>query len=758
MRDARRAGTWSLDRGLAGAATGAVLALSVAACVRKVWAADFWWQHAGGRWIAEHGWPTLDVFSYTARDRPWMELRWLFCVAQYRIEAWAGTGGLIALKWMAVVAAFALVSLPVSRGRARLTVAAVLTVALLASSQRFFVRPELVSYLFIGVFVWVLARYRDAGGRRSLLALPLLQVLWVNSHPLFIFGPLLIGLMLTVTLAGPLFGRRTEVAGPGRARDLAVVLVAAALACLINPYGLQGALHPFLLFSEMRASVFSETISELRSPFTFGSTYSAVFWYKVLIGLCAASAVINLRRLDPFWTIFCVSQFYLSTLSIRNLPFFCLAAVPFVVSNLDRSALLDAWRQRAVVPAVRRGVATLVIGVCVFYAWRMATDRMSVRQNDSNQFGVGFAAHRFPEKSADFILRQGTGGHVYATLLESAYLLSRGVAVFADPRLEVYGEALFSRYLAAQSGASAWREAVEQYDIRTALVDLRSGLCRFLLHAPDWRLAYFDSVAAVFVRADQPVNAIETPEDFAVALRALRDELPHPRPYAAAGLFERVTIPRPYLALADFLIAAGRTQEAGVWLEDARAAGPFLPGLTERRLHLAESAGDWSAVVRLAGEALAESPGDPGLMVRLGEAHYRLSESRQASEWLTRSLSGLPDRALTWSTLGRIALERQDLVEAERCFERAVELAPQEAVYHSSLGRVLILAGRRAEAIAALRRALDLDPNNLSVIRDLAQLNALEGAHAAASRLVARGLQLDPASPELLDLKARLGY
>ena len=291
---------------MVGAALGAVLALSVAACVRKIWAADFWWQHAAGRYVAENGWPTLDVFSYTAADRPWMEMRWLFCLAQYRAEEWFGPGALIVLKWLAVVAAFALVSLPVARRESRLTLAAIWTVALLASSQRFFVRPELVSYVLIGFFVWVLHSWVQATRSgsdsrwpiRALYLLPVVQVLWVNAHPLFVFGPLLVGLGLTVALgrlALSKVGSDARVAAVRDARTLGAVLAATTLACLLNPYGVQGALHPLLLFSEMRGSIFSEAISELRSPFSFGAAYTAVFWYKALIGLCVVSAAVNLR-------------------------------------------------------------------------------------------------------------------------------------------------------------------------------------------------------------------------------------------------------------------------------------------------------------------------------------------------------------------------------------------------------------------------------------------------------------------------------
>ena len=54
--------------GLAGAAL-----LSLATCLRRVWAADVWWQARTGRYVLEQGWPDLDPFSYVAAA-PWIEL------------------------------------------------------------------------------------------------------------------------------------------------------------------------------------------------------------------------------------------------------------------------------------------------------------------------------------------------------------------------------------------------------------------------------------------------------------------------------------------------------------------------------------------------------------------------------------------------------------------------------------------------------------------------------------------------------------
>ena len=56
---------------------GCLLALAV----HRLFGYDLWWQLATGAWIMENGLPSTDPFSYAFPDRPWIEPRWLYCVA-----------------------------------------------------------------------------------------------------------------------------------------------------------------------------------------------------------------------------------------------------------------------------------------------------------------------------------------------------------------------------------------------------------------------------------------------------------------------------------------------------------------------------------------------------------------------------------------------------------------------------------------------------------------------------------------------------
>jgi tetratricopeptide (TPR) repeat protein len=232
---------------------------------------DIWWHLKAGQWIwAQAKVPTHDPFTFTSSDRPWIDLHWLF---QLMLAAAFAAGGVRGMILMAS-GLFAGVVLTVVLARDRrwpcwLLVACWLP-AVVAMSQRSAPRPELLSLLGIALYLAVLRRADEAP--EVAWSLPTIQVVWVNSHGLFVLGPIVLVAYLADQLVGSMrrlaTGSRLQQAGRWwRWGHFGGAAVMVGVACLLNPYGLRGAVFPLELLPKISDSggVYKANILEYMS-------------------------------------------------------------------------------------------------------------------------------------------------------------------------------------------------------------------------------------------------------------------------------------------------------------------------------------------------------------------------------------------------------------------------------------------------------------------------------------------------------------
>jgi len=728
----------ALDRTLLALAAASILVLLTAACFRRVWEADFFWQWKTGELVARVGPPKVDTLSYVSAGRPWIEMRWLYCRMLYGVVAVAGIPGAVAGKWLAVLAAFVLATAVSPWRRATVAACAVLPVAILAASQRFFVRPELATFLFFPLFVYVLVRSRQGSGR-LLYVLPPLQALWANLHTLFLLGPAVTALFVAVEAVR--FRRQPE-----KLLRPAAVLVATCAACLLTPYGWTGVRFGVGLLFELRDPVYQRMAAEFLPTLRFGQRYVAVVFFETLLGMAALVTVLRLRRLDPFLSFLLLSQLALALLSIRNLPLFCLAAVPFVITH---AAPTDAWPG-----ALRRTALAGCLCLSLAASWALTTDRLYVWQHDTNQFGAGLAAHRFPVEAARYVRERLRPRALFHPMFEGSYLVAQGVPSFVDPRLEVHGRAHLARYARMMEDAAAWKEALAHFRFDGALVDLASPFLRHLVDRKQWSLVYFDDVEAVFARA----GAAAPLSDAEVDARAadLRASLGTPRPYPEAGVLERVASPAPFLRVARFLVDLGRPAQAEPFAQAALAAYPRVFGAHEVLGRSAEARQDLAHALEEYRLELARDPANLLARRQAGLVAFRLGRADDALPLLTAAVERVPADAEVWGVLTKIHADAGRIPAALASAQRAAALAPGNASYQSNLGRLSAVAGHLDQGIAALRRAAALTPGQADLHRDLAILLARSGRRDEARAALAQALALTPADPELQRLRREI--
>jgi hypothetical protein len=552
---------------------------------------DFWWYLKSAELMLQtRSVPATDPFSYTATGRPWINHMWASQLAILALWRSGGSLLLIVLKGLIVAATFGVTLLTMGRrGTHPTAAAAAVLVAAWAGWEFWDVRPQLVTYFLLAVFLYLL----EPGWERrpgTLVWLPLLVVPWANLHAGFVTGPAVVGLVGLGT-ALPLLvqaeRRREGWRVLGRA---AAVVAASGLAGLVNPYGLRAVLFPLEV---VNTRLFMSSTAEWFSPNFHNPAYRGLELMLVLLVPAFAWGRARLRAAD---VLLALTFAHLALSSVRHTPLFAVAVAPLLADGLE-GAVRELWARRApalhVAGALRRHVPSLspailsaeaplaIAAFCIFVgvasAWIGFLDPLR------NPFLQDLNERRYPVQTMAFIKHERLPAPVFNAYAWAGYELWRlypDYRVFIDGRTHVYGREVLQDFLEVTTVGDRWRTVLDKWNVQTVLASRYSQLTQVLLAVGGWRLVFTERETAVFVRetdANRPLLARLQPVTLADSVPEILTALVAGLSAAEAGDDEgAIRHYRQVLALMPdhpvALLSLGILQEKRGRLAEARAA------------------------------------------------------------------------------------------------------------------------------------------------------------------------------------------
>ncbi len=500
---------------------------------------DLWLHLAMGRYVVQNlTVPTVDVLSFTINDHSWINHEWLFQVVIHYVYQFFGSSGLINLRFIAVGLTFFILLSIGFNNRNQFVPLSLLLIVLLCYSMRMVLRPDMFSLLYFILFVYILASQIQSRG--SLITLAILQILWTNTHGFFIFGPVLVFLMvlsewikrhIKLPYDWNAVGRYTN----EEYLNLKLGLVLVILVCLVNPYHIHGLMYPVGVLTSLKgeSKVFFEHITELGKPIEWHNLFDfQLYWpYRLMIILSAISFWLNRRRMDigmfGLWALF----LFLSLNALRNMIFFAAIAYLVILINLQHVKWGEFFstelrRQKKYKHMLATGVKAILIAWMINYGLQISTrgyfdyDKMERK----SEYG-GITLKNYPYKAADFLVANKIKGNFFNDFNSGAYLLGRthpDIKVFIDGRTEVYGVEYYLRHLDAWRGdKKTFDELAEEYPITGVFLNairqpVPARLISHIYQNPEWIPIYFDFDAMIFLR-DIPQNQ-KWIEQFAINL------------------------------------------------------------------------------------------------------------------------------------------------------------------------------------------------------------------------------------------------
>lgn len=441
---------------------------------------DAWFHLKTGEYIVKNFTiPTHDIFSYTAAGRPWVTHSWLAEIIFYLIYLVGGLGGLITFAALiAAVAYYLVVRLALKLG-ANLYVTLLVVFFPAYMTQEFWVpRPQIFSYLFLVLLVFLLESFLANRSRRLAIAIPILFLLWANIHASVILG-------LVVLSWYAFFDRR-----------LWSSVAAAAVVSFLNPNTYKIFTYPLVIREVVKALKVEEWYSILYYLDRWGIRIFMIMMFlaaALIFGrfLAAQPNKIHYRLAGLFFGIA-----VLPFISIRHTAFFPLVAVPVAALALSELALIKNLLEK--ISDKAKVIVLAVAGMLFLTAGALYVPREAI--NDQV----------LPVKAVAFVKAQGIKGPLFNLYNEGGYLIWRlwpEEKVFIDGRSEVYAGEPLQDILKIVNLRGDWKRLVdEKYKINYFLLPYRpplTGLAGNMLRVltrHGFKLVYWDDAHVILLR------------------------------------------------------------------------------------------------------------------------------------------------------------------------------------------------------------------------------------------------------------------
>ncbi len=451
---------------------------------------DFFWHMATGKLILSEGkLPVTDPWSFTAAGQPWYIISWLWDVVTALVERAAGLFGVfifIAACSAAIVALLAH-SLRTRRESGSDAIILTLFIATLALLEFAAPRPQLVGYFCVLGFHLALHKSRASASLRGLLALPVLMLLWVNTHGSFFIGFMLLGvygLEALMTRNWPWFKR------------LFTVGFLCLLVLPINPYGI----HIVDAVMSTLSSILVQYVLEWL-PFVFGNILGISIWFLmfVLMGVMREPKVpIADKILSLVW-------FIATLFSVRNAPIFVLVSAPAMAICLQRfSDSLASFRTArpdvgiaVQKPGMRLRMALLALVVVTGSATMVGTLKGERAIKDASDLGPAVAYLDAHARGKRILNEFNYGSRIL-------YETQGRVPVFVDGRCgTAYPESVLEDTLAFMKMEKGWEEILTKYSIDGMMLGNKNPSSTAYeqgSYRAQWAQVYRDDRVTIFMR------------------------------------------------------------------------------------------------------------------------------------------------------------------------------------------------------------------------------------------------------------------
>ncbi|MFH1957521.1 MAG: hypothetical protein ABIJ15_03505 [bacterium] len=437
---------------------------------------DFFWHIKTGEKIMSEGFQRTDSFSWSFPLKEWRNHEWLSQVVFHLLYKYTGAGGLILVKAFLVTLVFGLLFLTIFKKTSSFETAVFVT-ALSGwfSSITYSVRPQIFSFFLLSALIYLLF----CGNKKQRL-IPLIFLLWINLHGMFIVG---LGVLFIFALE--------ETIKTGKSGGLAKIFILSLLASLINPHGAAGILHP-LKYLAGSTHIHLSYIMEWMSP-DFHEPYGRGLF--AFIAISVFSFAFSKEKPSLRNALLFLIFLFLALYSVRNVPLFLLVVSPVIAVHLKNSAAAFLPFSKAGIPANLFQNSKLLKH---FNYFLVLTALFLIFITFRTNFSDGFMDKTdYPVKAAE-ILKKIKPEKILNPYRWGGYLIFNDIPVFIDGRADFYPGKFLEDFFLSTTLEKDPGKFLKKYGFDLILWEKNTPLSFYLESSKKWKCVYSDEISEIY--------------------------------------------------------------------------------------------------------------------------------------------------------------------------------------------------------------------------------------------------------------------
>ena len=428
-----------------------------------------------------------DPYSFTAFGQPWINHEWFAELLFYFTYHHLGDAGLLfgKLGIGLFIAGFLYHLCDLSKNDP-IVYTFIVVLAILVISPGFMIRPQLFSFLFFTLYLYIFHLYYFKE-KNLLFLLPGIMVFWVNCHGGFLMGWMFFSIVVAWKMASHFFlGKKNEPVG-----IIWFWFLITSASTLLNPYGYKLIIFLYKTLSTPRQ------ISEW-NPIPL---WDLSHWHFKAMALLFIVVLLKRLKHGIGWEDAVIAMTLVAAFSHqRHTPFFGIIVTPCLVDRLSTlKSAIKSRMPRLTLTKISQNTFAVFLGLLVMYQAFYGISKYVLANGR-----IIVSPQTYPDSAVNFLKNNNIKGNLLLPMEWGEYAIWKlypDCKVSIDGRFRtVYPESVIKDHFVSDFDSARWVALIEKYPADILLARQIPFFQELTKDGNQWIYVYSDYTAILFLK------------------------------------------------------------------------------------------------------------------------------------------------------------------------------------------------------------------------------------------------------------------